>query len=112
MPRARSTKQTVWRALWTSRLAILVCGMAGVLQIGAAPGATAAYDPTGLTAPFGYFANAVAAPFARWDSYWYLTIARYGYAHIRERMAFYPLYPGADARARVGSRARIWWRAC
>ncbi len=33
------------------------------------------------------------APFARWDSYWYLTIARYGYAHMRERMAFYPLYP-------------------
>lgn len=91
--RPLSTKQTVWRALWTSRLAILFCGMAGVLQIGVAPGATAAYDPTGLTAPFGYFANAVVAPFARWDSTWYLTIARFGYAHIRERMAFYPLYP-------------------
>lgn len=89
----QTTPRTVWHALWTSRLVILLAGMAGVLQIGVAPGATAAYDPAGLTAPFGYFANAVVAPFARWDSYWYLTIARFGYAHIRERMAFYPLYP-------------------
>jgi|SRR5579863_9258662 len=94
MPASWTTKQIVWRALWTSRLAILFCGMAGVLQIGSAQGATAAYDQGGLSAPFGYFANAVVSPFARWDSVWYLTIARYGYAHIRERMAFYPLYPG------------------
>lgn len=92
--RPLSIKQTVWRALWTSRLAILFCGMAGVIQVGVAPGATASYDQRGLTAPFGYFANAVVAPFARWDSAWYLTIARFGYSHIRERTAFYPLYPG------------------
>ena len=93
MPSPHATQQTVWRALWTSRLAILLCGVAGVLQIGVAPGAVAAYDPTRLTAPFGYFANALVAPLARWDSSWYLTIARFGYAHIRQRMAFYPLYP-------------------
>jgi hypothetical protein len=92
-PRPLSTNQTIWRALWTSRLAILFCGIAGVLQVGVAPGAAAAYDPNGLTAPFGYFANAIVAPLARWDSYWYLTVARFGYAHIRQRMAFYPLYP-------------------
>jgi hypothetical protein len=86
--------QTVWRALWTSRLVILFSGLAGVLQIGVAGGATSAYDPTNLTAPFGYLPNALVAPLARWDSVWYLTIARSGYAHIRERMAFYPLYPG------------------
>ncbi len=57
MLRPLSTKQTVWRAVWTSRLAILFCGMVGVFQIGNVPGATAAYDPTGLTAPFGYFAQ-------------------------------------------------------
>jgi hypothetical protein len=85
--------QTVWRALWTSRLVILVSGVAGVVQIGVAPGSVAAYDPTRLTAPFGYLANAMLAPLARWDSVWYLTIAKHGYAHIRERMAFYPLYP-------------------
>jgi Mannosyltransferase (PIG-V) len=86
--------QTVWRALWTSRLVILFSGLAGVLQIGVAGGATSAYDPANLTAPFGYLPNALVAPLARWDSVWYLTIARSGYAHIRERMAFYPLYPG------------------
>jgi hypothetical protein len=92
--RPQTTRQTVWRALWTSRLVILFSGLAGVLQIGVAGGATSAYDPTNLTAPFGYLPNALVAPLARWDSVWYLTIARFGYAHIRERMAFYPLYPG------------------
>lgn len=86
--------QSVWRALWTSRLVILFSGLAGVLQIGVAGGATSAYDPSNLTAPFGFLPNALVAPLARWDSVWYLTIARFGYAHIRRRMAFYPLYPG------------------
>ncbi len=93
MRRLAATQRTVWTALWTSRLVILFAGLAGVVQIGTPAGATTAYDPNGLTAPFGYLANAVAAPFARWDSFWYLTIARYGYQHIRQRMAFYPLYP-------------------
>lgn len=92
-PGPQATIQTVWRALWTSRLVVIFCGLAGVVQIGVAPGATASYDPTGLTAPFGYLANALVAPLARWDSVWYLTIARHGYAHVRERMAFFPLYP-------------------
>jgi hypothetical protein len=92
--RPQTTRQTVWRALWTSRLVILFSGLAGVLQVGVAGGATGAYDPTNLTAPLGYLPNALVAPLARWDSVWYLTIARFGYAHIRERMAFYPLYPG------------------
>jgi hypothetical protein len=74
-------------------LVIVFAGLIGAVQIGAPNGATAAYDPTNLTAPFGFLGNAVAAPLARWDSVWYLTIARYGYAHIRERMAFFPLYP-------------------
>jgi hypothetical protein len=91
--RPQTSIQIVWRALWTSRLVILFSGIVGVVQIGVPGGATSAYDPTNLTAPFGYLANAVVAPLARWDSVWYLTIARYGYAHIRERMAFYPLYP-------------------
>lgn len=84
---------SAWRALWASRLVILFAGMAGILQIGTPSRAAVAYDPGRLTAPFGYLANAVVAPLARWDSVWYLTIAEHGYAHIRERMAFYPLYP-------------------
>ncbi|MDA8068946.1 MAG: mannosyltransferase family protein [Actinomycetota bacterium] len=85
--------RAVWRAVWTSRLAVIFAGVAGVVQIGLAPGAAAAYDPQGITSPFGYLANAVIAPLARWDSVWYLTIARYGYAGVRQRMAFFPLYP-------------------
>ena len=64
-----------------------------MLQIGSPSGAASAYDPSNLTAPFGYLANAIVSPLARWDSVWYLTIAHSGYAHIRERMAFFPLYP-------------------
>ncbi|MDE3133944.1 MAG: glycosyltransferase family 39 protein [Acidobacteriota bacterium] len=86
--------QSVWRALWTSRLVVLFAGIAGVVQIGVPGSAWSNYDQGRLTAPFGYLANAVVAPLARWDSVWYLKIAAHGYAHVRERMAFYPLYPG------------------
>jgi hypothetical protein len=46
-----------------------------------------------LTTPFGYFGNLLAAPFARWDSAWYLSIAHGGYDHEPARTAFFPLYP-------------------
>ena len=72
---------------------ILFCGLAGVIQIGIAPGAWSAYDKQHLTAPFGYLANAMLAPFARWDSAWYITVAEHWYGHVRERMPFFPLYP-------------------
>lgn len=84
---------SVWRAFWTSRLVILFAGLIGAVQIGYPPGATSVYDSGNLTAPFGYFANALLAGFARWDSSWYLRVAEYGYDHQRMRMAFYPLYP-------------------
>ncbi len=72
---------------------VLCSGIIGTIQIGAPGGAASAYDPTNLTAPFGFLANAVVSPLARWDSVWYLTVARHGYAHVRDRMAFFPLYP-------------------
>ncbi len=93
MVRPLTRRQTVWRAFWTSRLVIIFAGLIGAIQIGVPGGSTAAYDPTNQTAPFGYLPNALVAPLARWDSGWYLTIAEHWYAHIRERMAFYPLYP-------------------
>lgn len=82
----------VWRAIWTSRLAILLSGMFAVLSFGRAAG-TEPFDPARLTAPFGYFGNLLAAPFARWDSVWYLAIAQGGYDHEATRTAFFPLYP-------------------
>jgi hypothetical protein len=83
-----------WRALWTSRLVILVSGVLGVLafDLGQAP-RNNGFDPANLTRPFGYFGNLLAAPFARWDSVWYLAIASGGYDHEATRTAFYPAYP-------------------
>ncbi len=82
----------VWRAIWTSRLVVLLSGMFAVLSFGRRPG-TEAFDPANLTAPFGYFGNLLAAPLARWDSVWYLAIAQGGYDHEATRTAFFPLYP-------------------
>ena len=103
----QATTQIVWRALWTSRLVVLFSGVAGVIQLGVASGALAVYDPGRLTAPFGYLANAVVAPLARWDSVWYLTIAKSGYADNLRRMAFFPLYPGL-IHSSASSHARTW----
>ena len=92
--RPETTMSKVWRAVWTSRLVVIIAGVIGSVQIGNASGWQSSYDPTRLTAPFGYLPNAIVSPLARWDSTWYLTIAKSGYAHTRERMAFFPLYPG------------------
>jgi hypothetical protein len=78
--------------LWTSRLAVFAAGVLAVLAFGPRPG-WQGFDPTGLTSPSGYFGNLLLAPFARWDSVWYLAIARYGYGHAVANTAFFPLYP-------------------
>ncbi len=57
-----------------------------------------AFDPPGVTRGFGAVGDVLAAPFARWDSAWYLVIARYGYhpalgSLTASRTAFFPLYP-------------------
>jgi hypothetical protein len=81
-----------WHALWTSRVVVFFSGVLAVLAFRRAPG-TRGFDPANLTAPFGYFGNLLAAPFARWDSVWYLAIAQGGYGHQKSRTAFFPLYP-------------------
>jgi Mannosyltransferase (PIG-V) len=88
----RAARAVSWHAIWTSRLVVLLSGMFAVLSFGRAPD-TQGFDPAGLTAPFGYFGNLVAAPFARWDAVWYLAIAQGGYDHEATRTAFFPLYP-------------------
>jgi Mannosyltransferase (PIG-V) len=88
----RAGVRVAWRALWTSRLVIMAAGILAVLEIGRAAGTTG-FDPNNLTAPFGYFGNLLVAPLARWDSWWYLTIAQHGYDHNLMRTAFFPLYP-------------------
>jgi Mannosyltransferase (PIG-V) len=90
-----SAGRVAWRALWTSRVVVMIAGVLGVVQIGEAPGAAQSYDLNGLTRPFGYFGNLLVSPLARWDSAWYLAIARdgYGFGGQAARTTFFPLYP-------------------
>ena len=88
----RTGVSVAWEALWTSRLVVFFAGVLAVLSFGNAPN-WRGYDPLRLTAPFGYLGNLLAAPFARWDSVWYLAIAHGGYHHEAARTAFFPLYP-------------------
>ncbi len=88
----RAALSAAWQAFWTSRLVVLGSGVLAVLSFGNAAG-WRGFDPRGVTTPFGYFGNLLAAPLARWDSVWYLTIARSGYGHQAARTAFFPLYP-------------------
>lgn len=80
-----------WRALWTSRLLVWAAGVVAVLAFGLS-GRRGDFDPAGLTSPFGANGDLLAAPFARWDSVWYLAIADGGYGD-GTREAFFPLYP-------------------
>ena len=88
----RRPAAVVWQVLWTSRLAVFSAGVLAVLFFGPRAG-WQGFDPAGLTSPFGYFGNLLVAPFARWDSVWYLSIAEHGYGHTIANTAFFPLYP-------------------
>ena len=94
-----------WRALWSSRLLVWCVGVATVAVFGFGPDRKA-FNPPGVTGGFGWLGNLLAAPAARWDSAWYLVIARYGYrpdlgVYTASRTAFFPLYP-------LGLRAISW----
>jgi hypothetical protein len=94
-----------WQALWSSRLLVWVAGVGTVLAFGFGP-ERKAFNPPGITGGFGWLGDLLAAPAARWDSAWYLVIARYGYrpelgAYTSSRTAFFPLYP-------LGLRGIAW----
>ena len=80
-----------WRALWVSRLLVWASGVVAVLALGLS-GRESDFDPAGVTSPFGATGDLLVAPFARWDSVWYLAIAGDGYGG-GAREAFFPLYP-------------------
>jgi hypothetical protein len=87
-----SALRVSWRAFWMSRLLIMGAGVFALLSFEKAQWAPR-FDPAKLTAPFGYLGNLLVAPFARWDSVWYLAISIGGYNHQAARTAFFPLYP-------------------
>jgi hypothetical protein len=83
--------------LISSRALVWAAGVATVLLFGFGP-TRSAYHPPGLTGGFGPLGDLLAAPAARWDAAWYLTIAHYGYLpelgpFTAARAAFFPLYP-------------------
>ncbi len=80
-----------WRALWMSRLLVWASGVVAVLVFGLSARA-GDFDPAGVTSPFGATGDVLVAPFARWDSVWYLAISGSGYGD-GAREAFFPLYP-------------------
>ena len=82
-----------WRAFWVSRLLVWGCGAAAAALLGLSA-RVQLFDPGAVTRPFGPAGNALVAPFARWDSVWYLAIANDGYPPgDSRRAAFFPLYP-------------------
>jgi hypothetical protein len=76
---------------------IWAAGIATMLIYGLASRRAANLDPAGLTRPFteGLF-NFLVSPAARYDSAWYLSIAKTGYVEHLQTV-FFPLYPGTIA---------------
>jgi Mannosyltransferase (PIG-V) len=80
-----------WRALWVSRAIVWAAGLAALAVWGIDGANAGAFDPEGLTRPFGGVGDDLVAPGARWDAVWFLQIAEGGYDG--DRAAFFPLYP-------------------
>ncbi len=97
-PARMTAVRECWRALWVSRLVVLLAGVGAALVFGVGR-ARSAFDPPGLVSGFGWLGDLLAAPVARWDGVWYLVIAHYGYRPdlasfgTAPRAAFFPLYP-------------------
>jgi hypothetical protein len=79
-----------WRAFWTTRLLVWGAGLAAIAVWGVSR-RQHDFDRPGLTRPFGHIGDALVGPGARWDSYWFMSIAHDGYDSMRA--AFFPLYP-------------------
>ncbi|HWI22097.1 MAG TPA: mannosyltransferase family protein [Baekduia sp.] len=97
--------RAAWQALWVSRVLIWSAGL-GAVGLWGVSRRQGDFDMPGLTRPFGSVGDALVAPAARWDSYWFLEIARDGYDSVRA--AFFPLYPLLIAPGRVfGERGML-----
>jgi hypothetical protein len=96
------------RAFALSRAVIWVAGLAALAIWGVHETHQAAFDPGGLTRPYGALLDTLVAPSARWDSVWFLTIAEHGYDGP-DRAAFFPLYPALVELGGVLTAAPLLW---
>lgn len=75
--------------LW-SRVAVWVAAIAALLLF---VGAGVRHSDPTIIRDLGFAVDV----WARWDSYWFVEIARHGYGRVDDAAAFYPLYPGLIA---------------
>ncbi|MBJ7331735.1 MAG: hypothetical protein JHC95_17705 [Solirubrobacteraceae bacterium] len=94
-----------WEAFLASRVLVFVAGVVAAAAFGYSARAED-FDPAGLTIGFGTIGDLMAAPFARWDSVWFLAIAADGYDD-GARTAFFPLYPVLTGAAGVVVRSDL-----
>lgn len=91
--RREGTADAVVRAVVISRVIVWVAGLAVIALFSANLSAIASNDPGFLTQPFHSVAlDKLVAPTARWDSAWYIAIAKHGY-YSPQSSNFFPLYP-------------------
>lgn len=81
----------VWRVLRLSVPFVYVSGLLLLLSVGARLKEHAGVVVRGVN-PLAPLHSVLLAPFVRWDSTWYLSIAQHFYSQ-RQQSAFYPLYP-------------------
>jgi hypothetical protein len=87
------TASPTLRAVVGSRLVVWVAGLIALAIFGRNVHVVDVIDPFGASAPFhSAAANFLLAPAARWDSVWYLQIARDGY-FSQQSSGMFPLYP-------------------
>ncbi len=84
---------TALTAAYASRVLVWVSAMIALALSPPAKSIVAGFDPSNLTQPFhSAVLNRLVAPAARYDSFWYLGIAKHGY-YSDQAHAFFPLYP-------------------
>jgi Mannosyltransferase (PIG-V) len=92
----RNALADAWLGWWTSRLAVFLASMYGVLTLGFQRPGGALHRGT----PFGHLGALLLGPAQRWDGGFYVQIAVYGY-HRAVLQAFFPLFPIATAGANL-----------
>jgi hypothetical protein len=96
-PQRSEAARSAWTALWTSRLLVWAAGVLAAVLFRQSGEDRIAFNPRGLTSGLGPVWEKLAAPAARWDAAYYLTIATHGYGNLdsslNRRLSFFPLYP-------------------
>ncbi len=78
---------------WTAtHLIVWISGLVAIWLVGIRSGIQP-FDPAGLARPFAPWLDTLVGPGVRWDSVWFLSVARDGYGTDIAKPAFFPLYP-------------------